>query len=168
MLSAPWSWSSSIIWATRATETSAPKLPELIWAFWQKTQRSVQAEKKMAPEPASPEMGGSSQKCRAERATRRLDVAPQAPRAPAARFAPHERGQRWQEAYSRGICSMGPPNGPAATARLDTKRADHIVARSAIPGGDEGNRTLGLCHATAALSQLSYVPRRVCARAIVP
>ena len=27
------------------------------------------------------------------------------------------------------------------------------------PGGDEGNRTLGLCHATAALSQLSYVPK---------
>ena len=26
-------------------------------------------------------------------------------------------------------------------------------------GGDEGSRTLGLCHATAALSQLSYVPR---------
>ena len=35
-------------------------------------------------------------------------------------------------------------------------------------GGDEGNRTLGLCHATAALSQLSYVPRRVCALVIVP
>ena len=27
-------------------------------------------------------------------------------------------------------------------------------------GGDEGNRTLGLCHATAALSQLSYVPKQ--------
>lgn len=26
-------------------------------------------------------------------------------------------------------------------------------------GGDEGNRTPDLCHATAALSQLSYVPR---------
>lgn len=26
-------------------------------------------------------------------------------------------------------------------------------------GGDEGSRTLGLCHATAALSQLSYVPK---------
>lgn len=29
-------------------------------------------------------------------------------------------------------------------------------------GGDEGSRTLGLCHATAALSQLSYVPRTSC------
>lgn len=27
-------------------------------------------------------------------------------------------------------------------------------------GGDEGSRTLGLCHATAALSQLSYVPKQ--------
>ena len=34
-------------------------------------------------------------------------------------------------------------------------------------GGDEGIRTLGLCLAKAALSQLSYIPRRACAGAIV-
>lgn len=34
-------------------------------------------------------------------------------------------------------------------------------------GGDEGIRTPGLCLAKAALSQLSYIPRRACAGAIV-
>ena len=57
---------------------------------------------------------------------------------------------------------------PRRAQTRDTKRAGHVVTRSAVPGGDEGNRTLGLCHATAALSQLSYVPRRVCALVIVP
>ncbi len=109
MLRAPWPCSSSIIWARRATVTSWPKLPLLISAFWQKTQRRVHDEKKMAPDPASPEMGGSSQKCSAARATRRAAVAPQAPRAPAARAAPQARGHSSQRSYSLGAGAvMGP------------------------------------------------------------
>lgn len=38
------------------------------------------------------------------------------------------------------------------------KRPLKKALRLEVCGGDEGNRTLGLCHATAALSQLSYVP----------
>ena len=47
--------------ARRETVTTWPKPPEEISWFWQKTQRSVQPEKKIAPLPASPEMGGSYQ-----------------------------------------------------------------------------------------------------------
>ena len=51
-----------MISARRATVTSWPKLPALISRFWQKTHLRGQPEKTMAPEPVSPEMGGSSQK----------------------------------------------------------------------------------------------------------
>ena len=46
-------------------------------------------------------------------------------------------------------------DSPAAA----TKKSSYLRRSSwRFKGGDEGNRTLGLCHATAALSQLSYVP----------
>ena len=73
--------------------TGRPKpSPEISW-FWQKTQRSGQPEKKMAPLPASPEMGGSSQKCRALLATRSSEVMPQKPARPEALLALQRRGQ---------------------------------------------------------------------------
>lgn len=44
--------------------------------------------------------------------------------------------------------------------RANEKKSSHLRGSSfEVLGGDEGNRTLGLCHATAALSQLSYVPK---------
>ena len=46
----------------------------------------------MVPLPSSPEIGGSSQKCSAARATSTSPAAPQTPRSPAARSAPHARG----------------------------------------------------------------------------
>ncbi|GJC75225.1 hypothetical protein Aeq9CBH6_05600 [Adlercreutzia equolifaciens] len=46
----------------------------------------------MVPLPSSPEIGGSSQKCSAARATSTSPAAPQTPRSPAARSAPHLRG----------------------------------------------------------------------------
>lgn len=50
--------------------------------------------------------------------------------------------------------------GKTAAAIAGAKRGP--LLRSSFTkslGGDEGSRTLGLCHATAALSQLSYVPK---------
>ena len=86
-----------MISARRATVTTCPKLPALISRFWQKTHLSGQPEKKMAPLPASPEMGGSSQKCRAARARRSSEVAPHTPRAPPLRAAPQARGHSRHE-----------------------------------------------------------------------
>ena len=49
----------------------------------------------------------------------------------------------------------------ATTCRAaGNKKADPRVGLR-LPGGDEGIRTLGLCLAKAALSQLSYIPRRI-------
>ena len=171
--------------------TSWPKLPPLISAFWQKTQRSVQPEKKMAPLPASPETGGSSPivERRAGDAQGAVGTAgaaavlgaasPAGTRAEATALVGREcllhvalpsapRPWRWHIRSSSTRRRQQPAALHGSQNPLHTKRADHVVARSAIPGGDEGNRTLGLCHATAALSQLSYVPRRVCALVIVP
>ena len=76
--------------------TARPKPScEISW-FWQNTQRNGQPVKKMAPEPDSPEMGGSSQKCSAERATRNVAPAPQNPASPWARAARQRRGQSSQ------------------------------------------------------------------------
>ena len=86
--------------ARRATVTSWPKLPlEMSW-FWQNTQRKGHPEKKIAPDPASPEMGGSSQKCSAARATHTVAFAPHAPRRPSARRAPQARGHSRQASYA--------------------------------------------------------------------
>ena len=82
--------------ASRDGLTSRPKPSWDISWFWQKTHLRGQPEKKMAPDPASPEMGGSSQKWRAERATRRRAVAPHAPASPAARPAPQRLGHSSQ------------------------------------------------------------------------
>ena len=47
-----------------------------------------------------------------------------------------------------------------STPRAGNKKSPQPKLRASLTsGGDEGSRTLGLCHATAALSQLSYVPR---------
>ena len=54
----------------------------------------------------------------------------------------------------------GPEDPPSHLAAQATKKPSRTGGRAKqVPGGDEGNRTLGLCHATAALSQLSYVPK---------
>ena len=51
---------------------------------------------------------------------------------------------------------------------LAYKKARMQCIRALVPnGGDEGIRTLGLCLAKAALSQLSYIPRAIRARSIV-
>ena len=93
MLRAPWACSSSIISASRAVVTGRPKPSlEISW-FWQNTQRSGQPEKKMAPEPASPEIGGSSHRCSALLATRSSALIPQRPGLPSRRRAPQRRGQ---------------------------------------------------------------------------
>ena len=80
----------------REVETARPKPSWEIWWFWQKRHRRGQPVKKMAPEPASPDMGGSSQKCRAALATRDVAVAPQTPALPPVRAAPQRRGQSLQ------------------------------------------------------------------------
>ena len=76
--------------------TSRPKPPVEISWFWQNTQRRVQPEKKTAPEPHSPEMGGSSQKWSAERAASGRAPMPQKPVLPWARSAPQRLGQSAQ------------------------------------------------------------------------
>jgi hypothetical protein len=89
--------------ARRDELTSIPKPPcEISW-FWQKTHLSGQPEKKMAPDPDSPEMGGSSQKWRAERATRSAEVAPQKPRAACDLAAWHRRGHSSHLSYASGV-----------------------------------------------------------------
>ena len=56
---------------------------------------------------------------------------------------------------------MPPTMPPKPYATPHAKGPDNLSCPGPhIPGGDEGIRTLGLCHATAALSQLSYVPKR--------
>ena len=73
------------------------------------------------------------------------------------------RGARAPLARSAGKCiriSSAPrPVGFDSRAWVTKKPATDGCRLSGSCGGDEGNRTLGLCHATAALSQLSYVPR---------
>ena len=73
------------------------------------------------------------------------------------------RGARAPLARSAGKCiriSSAPrPVGFDSHAWVTKKPATDGCGLSGSCGGDEGNRTLGLCHATAALSQLSYVPR---------
>ena len=66
---APWAVSSSQIAASRSNETALPKSWWLIASFWQKTHPREQPEKKMVPDPRVPEMDGSSQWCRAARAS---------------------------------------------------------------------------------------------------
>ena len=80
----------------REVETARPNPSWDIWWFWQKRQRSGQPVKKIAPEPASPEMGGSSQKWSAALATRGVAVAPQTPALPWERAAPQRRGHSSQ------------------------------------------------------------------------
>jgi putative uncharacterized protein (fragment) len=63
--------------------------------FWQYTHFSPQPEKNTAPEPAAPERHGSSQKCRAARATRSLSDSLQKPAA-LLRSMPHRLGQSVQ------------------------------------------------------------------------
>lgn len=50
-------------------------------------------------------------------------------------------------------------NHQDANGREKKKRTSFEILFAKSMGGDEGSRTLGLCHATAALSQLSYVPK---------
>ena len=54
---------------SRDTVTGIPLPSMLIWEFWQKQQRRLQLEKKTVPDPRLPLMHGSSQKCRAARAS---------------------------------------------------------------------------------------------------
>jgi hypothetical protein len=50
----PRAWRASIIWARRAGVTRSPRTcQEMSW-FWQNTQRRLQPEKKIAPEPFQP------------------------------------------------------------------------------------------------------------------
>ena len=56
-------------------------------------------EKKTVPDPPFPDIDGSSQACRAARATFTRSVAPQKPISPAVRSTRHARGQRLQARY---------------------------------------------------------------------
>ena len=69
MLWLPASCRASIVCARAAVETGRPRLPWLMSWFWQKTQRRLHRLKNTAPDPLSPDMGGSSQKCRSHKAT---------------------------------------------------------------------------------------------------
>jgi hypothetical protein len=62
MLLTTFSCNSRKISASRSTEISFPTVPFAIFSFWQNTQCSGHPEKNTAPDPASPEMQGSSQK----------------------------------------------------------------------------------------------------------
>ena len=56
----------------------------------------VQREKNTAPEPVSPQMGGSSPKCGPHRNRRTPSPAWQKPTWPLARLTPQQRGHSWQ------------------------------------------------------------------------
>ena len=99
MLFAPCAFSSSIIWARRAVVTSSPKPSCDISWFWQNTHLSGHPVKKIAPEPDSPDMGGSSQKWSALRATLSVAVAPQRPARPEDLRAWHLLGHSSQPSY---------------------------------------------------------------------
>ena len=61
--------------------------------FWQKTQRRLQPEKNTVPAPRVPDMGGSSQKWRAARATTgSAGMAHTPPGTEASRRAPQDLG----------------------------------------------------------------------------
>ena len=63
------------------------------------------------------------------------------------------RRRRSRASPGSAPCGFDSPEG-------STKKSTYLRRCSfEVIGGDEGNRTLGLCHATAALSQLSYVPK---------
>ncbi len=86
--------------AKRSTVIARACSPRAMSAFWQYAQRKGQPAKNTVPLPSSPEIGGSSQKCSAARATIRRPSAPQSPHSPAARFAPQPRGHSRQECGS--------------------------------------------------------------------
>ena len=111
---------SEKISARRFTEISYPLASWLISWFWQKTQPSVQPEKKTAPVPfpSVPEMHGSSHRCGAALAIRTSARTLQNPVC-FDRSTPHSLGQRRQLLYCSNVLIAEPsfPAGPDHAAK---------------------------------------------------
>ena len=109
MLWAPWSTSSSKMARRRSTVTLRPKSRWLICSFWQNTHPREQPEKNTVPEPRVPEMGGSSHRWRAARATTGAAGMRHTPRPSVSlRRAPHCLGQRLQIIATPPAAGSGP------------------------------------------------------------
>src|SRR5919204_6822522 len=167
MLWQPIAWSSSIISASRSGVARSPRTShEMSW-FWQKTQRRLQPEKKIVPEPRQPRRQFSSPKCgKYEATTARRPIAHR-PLTSARRSTLQRRGQAVQRGPKSSYPSRArrsssaplimPPScllagaehgRPGSAVRLPRARSESLVHQRcfdrASPNGQElGVRKLG-------------------------
>src|SRR5215218_7909861 len=124
MLWQPQACRASIISASRAGVTRSPWTSQEMSWFWQNTQRRLQPEKKIVPEPFQPRRQFSSPKCAKEEATTAWRPMAHSPLWSARRSTLHRRGQTPQRSCpSRArACRARPASSPAPRRRYD--RAD--------------------------------------------
>ena len=156
----------------REVETARPNPSWDIWWFWQKRQRSGHAREedcaraglardgRLLPEversPCDARGGGGA-------ADARLALGARGTAATRAQLADVVGG-----CVQLGEKTFHPCHAPIGLGNeIRKKGPSYVPGPHRFHGGDEGIRTLGLCLAKAALSQLSYIPRRACAGAIV-
>ena len=136
MLWHPRRWRSSIIPARSSTVRARPSPPWLISQLMQKTHRREQWEKKIVPDPPFPTSRRSSPKWGWCEAISSCAEAPQKPRAPASRFAPHSLGQSVQRSIIRQSVSPRCRSSPRRWSFRYTG-SKPAAAPGATPGGGE-------------------------------